>query len=154
MDFELPAISFLQTLSEAELQAFGALLELRSVHPAQRVVQEDQPMTHFFLVCSGVIHVRRKMEKGEVLLGRITAGGFFGEVNLFNEGTASASIYAMAPTELAAVEYRVLRAFMEANPAIGYKIVSALMQEACCRLRQTNDRLLNSLFWSGVPEEQ
>lgn len=30
-----------------------------------------------------------------------------------------------------------------------YKIVAALMGEVCARLRQTNDRFVNSVYWAS-----
>lgn len=150
MDFELPrAVSFLKNLSEEELRAVSTLFHYYVVEPRQQIITEGQTMHRFYIVCKGTVHVRRKAQKREVLLGRITERGFFGEVNLFQEGTATASIYAMETTTLAVVDNVSLRMFLEANPAIGYKIVVSLMSEVCVRLRATNDRLVNSIFWSG-----
>ena len=86
--------------------------------------------------------------KREMLLGRLGPGGFFGEINLFDPGVATASIYAMKPTRLAVVDYEAFQNFMSANPATGYKIVSAMMTEMARRLRQTSARLVNTAYWS------
>ena len=77
-------------------------------------------------------------------------GAFFGEINLFDPGVATASIYAMKRVSLAVVSYESLRAFLASNPAAGYKIVSAMMTELARRLRQTSSRLINSAYWSSA----
>ena len=106
-------------------------------------------MENLYIVCSGIVHVRRKTEKGQTLLGRIEPGGFFGEVNLLDPGTATASIFTMGATTVAFVDYATLRCFMEQNPSIGYKIVSSLMKEVCVRLRSTSNRYISSVFWGS-----
>ena len=103
----------------------------------------------FYIVCKGTVHVRRSAQKKELLLGRIGSGGFFGEINLFDPGTATATICAMDKVKLASVDYEALRAFMSENPGTGYKIVSALMTEVSRRLRQTNQRFVNSVYWAS-----
>jgi hypothetical protein len=50
-----------------------------------------------------------------------------------------------------------MRNFMSANPATGYKIVSAMMTEMARRFRLTSDRLVNMAYWksseAAVPAE-
>jgi hypothetical protein len=47
-----------------------------------------------------------------------------------------------------------LRDFMAANPAIGYKLVSAMMAEMSRRLRSTSARFVNSIYWSVNPSSE
>jgi CRP-like cAMP-binding protein len=87
-------------------------------------------------------------KKREVLLARIGPGGFFGEMNLFKNGAATASIDTIGETRLATAKSARLREFMEANPAIGYKISSALIIELTNRLKLTNERFANACFFA------
>ena len=105
---------------------------------------------NFSIIVDGIVHIRRLANKREMLLGRMGPGAFFGEINLFDPGVATASIYAMKPTKLAFVNYETLHAFMEENPATGYKIVSAMMTEMARRFRLTSDRLVNMAYWSSA----
>ena len=79
-----------------------------------------------------------------------SVGGFFGEINLFDPGVATASIYAMKPTVLAFVDYETLRTFMSEHPATGYKIVTAMMTEVARRFRLTSARLVNTAYWKSA----
>ena len=148
MDVELlRSVSFLRKLSEEELRTFCALMLVREIAPKERIIEEGTPVKNFSIVTEGVVHIRRMAGKRELLLGRLGPGGFFGEINLFDPGVATASIYAMKPTKLAYLDYEGFHNFMEANPAVGYKIVSSMMTEMARRLRQTSARLVNTAYW-------
>jgi CRP-like cAMP-binding protein len=151
MDLDLlRSVSILRNLSEDELRDFCALLSLREVKPKDRLIEEGTPVKNFSIVCEGIVHIRRMANKREMLLGRLGPGGFFGEINLFDPGVATASIYAMKPTRLAVVDYEAFHQFMSANPATGYKIVSSMMTEMARRLRLTSARLVNTAYWNNA----
>lgn len=153
----LRSVSILRPLHDQELTAFSALLERQSFKPKERILEEGAMVHRFSIICNGIVHIRRMAQKREMLMGRLGPGGFFGEINLFDPGVATASIYAMKPTELATIDYGSFRAFMEANPMAGYQIVSNIMTETAKRLRQTSARLVHSAYWSSaeasVPRE-
>lgn len=151
MDIQvLQQASFLQKLDPTDLEQFAELLEER-VYPARtQIIKEDQVMEAMHIVMRGTVHVRRMAQNREVLLGRIPTGGFLGEVNLFESGPATASIYAMDEVELGSIPYEKMRSFMESHPAAGYHMVSSLMAEMSSRLRQTNDRLINTVYWTSL----
>ncbi len=150
----LRSISFLKDLTEEELQAFSEIFTLQEVESGHKIVEEGKVITSFSIVVKGTVHVRRSVQKKEMLLGRICSGGFFGEINLFDPGVATGSIFAMDKAKIATTDYQTLRNFMEANTSAGYKIVSGLMAEVCRRLRLTNQRFVNSVYWASeqVPQ--
>ncbi len=151
MDFDLlRAVSILRSLNDEELAAFASLLTIREIKAGERILEEGTPVNALYIICDGVVHVRRLAQKREMLLGRLGAGAFFGEINLFDPGVATASIYAMKKATLAVVDYESLRALMSRNTATGYKIASAMMTELARRLRQTSSRLVNSAYWSSA----
>ena len=115
---QLRAVSFLRALSDEELEAFAALLTPRNFAPRERIMEEGTLVNSLYLICDGVVHIRRLAQKREMLLGRLGVGGFFGEINLFDPGVATASIYAMKPTQVAFVDYESLRAFMDGHPTV------------------------------------
>lgn len=129
---------------------FSSLLTLEDVPAKTRVLQEGTEVTRFYIVCEGIFHVRRMAQKREILMGRLGPGAFFGEINLFDPGVATASIYSMKVGRLASISYDAFRQFMEENTEAGYKIVSKMMAEMARRLRQTDSRLVNSIYWSSA----
>ena len=148
-------VSLFKDLTEGELDAIKHLWATRIVAPRERIIREGGVMHEFSVVCTGTVHVRRLSQDHEVLLARITPGGFFGEMNLYDESTATASVYAMGEVRLAVISNHTFRGFMASRPDIGYKIVSRLLAEVSRRLRHTNERLVHSMFWpSGTPGEE
>ena len=151
MDVELLRnVSILRKLSDDELRRFCELLVVREVKPKERIIKEGAPVKNFYIVAEGIVHIRRLAGKREMLLGRLGPGSFFGEINLFDPGVATASIYAMKPTRLALVDYEAFHKFMADTPSVGYRIVSSMMTEMARRLRQTSARLVNMAYWSSA----
>lgn len=151
MDVELLRnVSILRKLNDDELRSFCNLLVVREVQPKERIIEEGTPVKNFYIVSEGIVHIRRMAAKREMLLGRLGPGGFFGEINLFDPGVATASIYAMKPTRLAVVDYEAFHKFMTDSPSIGYRIVSSMMTEMARRLRQTSARLVNMAYWNNA----
>jgi CRP-like cAMP-binding protein len=143
-------VSIFRKLSDEELRALCDLMSIREVKYKERIIEEGTPVKNFSILLEGVVHIRRMAGKREMLLGRLGPGGFFGEINLFDPGVATASIYAMKPTRLAYLDYEAFHKFMETNSAIGYKIVTSMMTEMARRLRQTSARLVNTAYWSSA----
>jgi CRP-like cAMP-binding protein len=141
-------VSIFKDLTAGELDAMKNLWTVRVVRPHERIVTEGDLMHEFYIVGTGVVHVRRMAQDHEVLLARIGHGGFFGEINLFEEATATASVYAMDEVRLAVIANDTFRGFMASRTEIGYKVVARLLNEVSNRLRQTNERLVHSMFWS------
>jgi CRP-like cAMP-binding protein len=151
----LRAIPFLMNLSDGELNTFAALLETRAYKKGERILEEDAMPTSFHIVVDGTVHVRRRgADSRELLLARLGPGSFFGEINLFDPGLATASIYAMKDTHLAMISYDRFRVFMDENPRAGYQIASAILKEVARRMRTTDERLANSVFRAEPPDNE
>lgn len=145
----LRAVGLFNHLSEDELKAFLSILVPWEVDAGAQILAEGQIVTHLYLVDDGAVQVRRMAQGREMLLGRLGPGAFFGEVNLFDPGTATASIWAMKPTKMAVVDYASMHNFLNSYPGIGFKIVSVIVVELAKRLRKTNERLVNVVNWSN-----
>ena len=147
MDIEsLRKISFLKDLDPSDLSLFAGLLEVREYHQGDRIIEEGTAPSAFHILRDGAVHVRRKANAVEMLLARLGPGAFFGEINLFDPGLATASIYAMKPSKIATIPYARFHAFMEEHPRAGYRIVSALLTELSRRMRTTDERLANAVL--------
>lgn len=151
----LRAIPFLSKLTDGELHSFSVLLEMCEHQKGDRILEQDAVPTSLYIICDGVVQVRRRgVTSRELLLARLGPGSFFGEINLFDPGVATASIYAMKETQLATVSYDRVRAFMEENPRAGYQIASAILREVAQRMRVTDERLAKSVFRSDPAGEE
>ena len=140
-------VRIFRDLEEPYLASIWKLLSVREIAPRQRIIEEGTPVTELCIVTDGTVHVRRLAGKREILLNRLGPGDFFGEINLFDPGMATATVVAMKPTQVAVIAHDALRAWFESNPAAGYRVVSAFMREMSRRFRMTNSRLASSVYW-------
>jgi CRP-like cAMP-binding protein len=145
----LRAAGLFSNLAPDEFNAFLSILAPWDVGAGAQILAEGQIVTHLYFVSDGAVQVRRLAQGREMLLGRLGPGAFFGEVNLFDPGTATASIWAMKPTQMAVVDYATMHQFLSAYPGIGFKIVSVIVTELAKRLRKTNERLVNVVNWNN-----
>lgn len=147
----LRSVRIFRDLEEPYLRTLWDLLAVREVAPREKIITEGEPVTQLCIVTDGVVHVRRLAGKREILLNRLGVGEFFGEINLFDPGTATATVVAMKPTQLAVVPHSSLLRWFETHPIAGYRVVSAFMREMSQRFRMTNSRLASSAYWKPGP---
>jgi len=140
----LRKVPFLAELSDAELKEFASLIESREYQDGQQIIEEGTVPSAVQIVRTGVVHVRCRASDGsEKFLNRLGPGSFFADVNMFDPGVATASIFATEPTQIAIIPYVRFRTFLDEHPRAGYRIVSAMLAEVAKRLRASNERLAN-----------
>ncbi len=146
------AVSILPDLSPEDLESFIALLRFDHIEEGEIIVKEGSSVKAISIVCDGVVNVFRNAGSEDALLGKIGVGGFFGEINFFDPGLASASICAAEPVELATIDYPSFRTYMEDHPLAGFRIVSAMMSEMCRRIRHTDAEFARSVYLGGLQQ--
>jgi len=150
----LKSVSILRNLTEEEIALLHDLVRTREYQPKEQILEEGKPVHYFYMICDGLVHVKRLAQQQELLLGRLGRDDFFGEINLFDTGVATASVYAVKKTLVALIQYADFRAFMAANPHAGFKILEAIMTEMAHRLRHTDTRLVLSVYWNNLKLEE
>ena len=76
------------------------------------------------------------------LITRIGPGESIGEINLFDPGTASASVTAQSFSQVWKATRRDFEAFVQAYPEVGEHILVALVGELSRRIRFLNGKLI------------
>jgi len=147
------SISLFADLKESEANLVLGMAREMPFENDQEIIPQGVLRSSLFLVAEGVLHVNRKTDKSNVLLGRLEKGSFFGEIGLFDPGPASASIRARSKGKLYEIRREDFDRFLEANPAIGCKILKAMMQEMAKRLRGVDQRLVTSVYWGDVTKK-
>jgi CRP-like cAMP-binding protein len=149
----LQSLSLFNDLTEPDIKSLETIVQRREYQPHERILVEGEIVHSLYVICDGVVHVKRKAPTRTLLLGRLEAGDFFGEVNLFDEGLATASVDALQHSHLAQIHFRDLRQFMASNPAAGYKILQKIATELAHRLRSADSRLVLSVYWRNLKPE-
>jgi ABC-type lipoprotein export system ATPase subunit len=99
--------------------------ERRVYQPGQTILQQGQPVAHFFMVSGGEVEVvLNKPDCMEMCLARLGPGQFFGEVELMNGGKSIASVRAAlsGPVEVAVLDRGEFLHLIDAAPAMGAEL--------------------------------
>jgi CRP-like cAMP-binding protein len=80
-------------------------LQSTSVDSGDVIVRQGGPADKFFIIVDGEVEIVREDEKGESqTLGKLGAGSYFGEVSIVRDQPRSASLRALKPTKLLAMD--------------------------------------------------
>jgi CRP-like cAMP-binding protein len=147
------AISAIGLLSDFKPDDLDALAECATVihfRKGDDVISEGQPNGALFVVQSGLLHVRRKVQTSHTLLGRLEPGSFFGEISVFHPGPTTATIHAMTDGVVLRMEAQHLRAFIDRRPAAGASLLRRILEEMAARLRAADERMTEAIVWGGL----
>ena len=147
---EIKPIGLLAEFSEQDLAAMTKCGHPLHFQKGQEILKEGENNASLFMVQSGLLHVRRQVEKSHTLLGRLEAGGFFGEVSVFNPGPTTATIHAVTDGDLWRLGRDSLLQFIDSRPAAGAQMLRRIMEEMAARLRKADDRMTEAIIWGGL----
>ncbi len=137
---ELPAISFLQELSDDDRRLLSGYGEFLPAAAGNQVIKEGAKQECLYLVLSGLLHVSRSKEGVRTLLWRVTPGETFGEVNLFDPQEASADVLAQEFSQIWKASREDVELFVQTYPEAGAKLLSGIAGLLSRRLRAMNQR--------------
>jgi CRP-like cAMP-binding protein len=100
-----------------------------------------------------VLHVRRRAEGRHVHLGQLDPGSFFGDISLFDPGPTTADVIGVRAGNLIELDGALLDLFMLEHPAAAACLLRFLLEEMAQRLRHTDERLVEAIFWGGLLRE-
>lgn len=156
---QLPAVGFLADVSSehrAFLACFGRFLRPTS---GDVLIKEGDPQESLYMILSGILHIIADGAERQVLLATLGEGDSFGEINLFDPGTASASAVFRSNGLVWVLSRSELKAFLEADAAAGVPVLQGLLHQASSRIRHMNDKLANAEqrasfhhFWTTRPQ--
>ena len=136
---EVPVFS---QLTDLERRRIREMMHIREFQDEEVVFFEGEPATGMYVITRGAVRiVLRHGAPDELLLIRLVAGDFFGELSLMDGAPRSATVVADGATELGGFFRPDLMDIIERRPRQGVKIVTALAEVLAERLRHTNAEL-------------
>lgn len=152
---EIPATGIMKGLDADDRQLLGGYGEFLPVHPDQILIKEGGEQDSLYFVISGVLHVHTDTPEKRTLVARVSEGETLGEVNLFDPGSASASVTAREFAQVWKANRDDLESFMSAYPAAAARLLAGILGEMSVRLRRMNEKLTTreaeaafESFWS------
>jgi CRP-like cAMP-binding protein len=137
------------TLFRGFNQTFIKLLDLFFVEnrysPGQILIQEGTVQTRFFMIFAGEVEVFHMAAGNKTSLGNLCAGQFFGEINLFDPGLATASVASLTPVRTLEISNDQFRAFIQEKPELAADFTFQLAETIVKRFRSTNEQFVEQL---------
>ncbi len=148
---QLPLFS---EFNRRELRQLSQLFCRRTYRSQEQVFGQDEVGSAMYIIESGGVDILQRTEAGgePLLLQRLRAGDFFGELALLCDVTRSAAAVAYGPTELLVLFQSDLYDLVEREPELGVRLLRALSRVIGERLIRTNQALVQRL--TRPPEGQ
>jgi CRP-like cAMP-binding protein len=107
--------------------------------PEQVIIHEGRTGQRMYFIIEGKVQVTKRFAAKSAILEEIGAGESFGEMAFIDRAPRTASVVALEPTHVMALNEAVLR---HANPVLSLKLLRALAATISDRLRVTDQRYL------------
>jgi len=132
---ELPALGIIENLGDEDRALLCSYGSFQYFESGQVVIAHLAEQDTLYFVLSGELHAKRTVEGREILLGTIRQGESFGEVNIFDPGSASATVQAVTPTQIWKIDRNSLVEFFQAYPEASVALTSRIASILSKRLR-------------------
>ena len=114
-------------LSKADLDVLSPSVRIETYKPGHVIVREGRVGAAFFLVVSGSVEAVRGIGSPEpVVLTKLGAGDFFGEITAMKHGTRSASVRTLEETKCVVIQRLHFDSYVEEFPSVRAKVEAAL----------------------------
>jgi CRP/FNR family cyclic AMP-dependent transcriptional regulator len=125
----LAQVGLFTDLSTAELQGLAALMRPRPYAKDEVIYLRGDPGTAFYVIASGKVKIALTSPDGkELILRRLAAGAFHGELALLDDEPRSADAVATENSVLLVLQRDAFRQFLTEHPAVATKLLSTVSQ--------------------------
>ena len=143
----LKNITLFKALSEAELTELSSFIKTIKFSANTRFIHQGKPGEGMFVIKKGKVQVNVRLPgNSENKIAVLEETNFVGEVALIEGGPTVASVISLSETECYFLSCEVFHALQICKPLLTHKIMVAINQEVCARLRQINDEIAGNLI--------
>jgi CRP/FNR family cyclic AMP-dependent transcriptional regulator len=134
----LRQISLFRYVADAPLEALAAAMTRLKVPRGTAVVNAGEAADRLYLVIGGRFKVALNGDHGrEIILGMLSPGEVFGEMSMIDDAPRSATVTALEPGELLALDRAVFRRCLESN----FDLCLGVMRCLVDRVRHANQQI-------------
>jgi len=143
----LGQVGLFADLSHAELVGLAGLMRRRPYAKDEVIYLRGDPGTAFYVIASGKVKIALTSPEGkELILRRLTAGGFHGELALLDDEPRSADAVATEPTIQLVLQRDAFRRFLADHPEVATKLLGTVS-----RYLRSNADLIQDATFLDVP---
>ena len=117
---QLSQVDIFKGLSKAQLEKLAGVVQTRKVKQGDFLIRLKTPVSQLFALRSGAATVR--LADGKIAQ-RVKPGIIVGELELVSGKPATADVFMDSDGEVMIIDYKALRPLMDADPAMGYRIM-------------------------------
>jgi CRP/FNR family cyclic AMP-dependent transcriptional regulator len=138
--------------AELDAEELHTLIEqsaTESYSAGERIISAGDSGHCMYVILSGSARVSVKRGNGEIELARLSAGDFFGEVALVDDGPRSANVTAVEECKLLCITRTTLGVLAGLHPAAAIHLLAAIGRSLVARLRSGNKKYIDLLLSGG-----
>ena len=141
---QLPAIGFLANLDENDRGVLAGYGRFVRITTGDVLISQGAEQDSLYLVLSGLLHVTAEAAGRQILVAALGAGDSLGEVNLFDPGTASATVLAKSDCLIWKITGAELDSCFASDAEAAVRLMKGLLRLVAARLRAMNEKLAGS----------
>lgn len=141
---ELKAIGWFQGLSQESLNQIESDGSFRTFHEKEIIFLQDDVLTHYFFVVSGLVHVFHQNKLGKKwIVSLFSQGDLFPHAGLADQAAVyPASAEAWTPTTLFTMEQTVMHRLLHRYPLIRQQLTTFLAKKSQELINRYSDSVL------------
>jgi CRP/FNR family transcriptional regulator, cyclic AMP receptor protein len=141
---ELPALGFLSHVSSEHRSFLACFGKYQRPNAGDVLITEGERQDCLYVILQGNLNIVTEVEGQQVLIASLTVGDSIGEVNLFDPGTASATVVVRTPSVIWSLTREELEAFIEADPVACIEVFRGLLAQVSRRIRKMNEKYVTA----------
>lgn len=149
VDIALPRLGPSVYLDEEALAVLSGYGVSHTFPKETVIIRQDERQINLYIVLSGRLEVITTVNGREVRLAELVLGDCFGEVAIFEPGTASATVRAMEDSQLWYTDVDHLQTFLQEYPHAGCGLILGINTILSQRLQQANKLIKTSQIVPG-----
>jgi CRP-like cAMP-binding protein len=143
----LGRVGLFADLSHGELVSLAGLMRRRPYAKDEVIYLRGDPGTAFYVIASGKVKIALTSPEGkELILRRLAAGGFHGELALLDNEPRSADAVATEPSVQLVLQRDAFRQFLSDHPEVATKLLGTVS-----RYLRSNADLIQDATFLDVP---
>ena len=150
---KLKGKSLFVEFTDDELADFIELLDIVEAKKGEVIVKQDDHGDCMFILVDGSARVLHHRGGRDINLASLQPGDFFGELALVDAGVRSADVVAADDCSLLRITQAAISAAAGVYPTAAFKFLIAIGRILVGRLRQTNQRYVDTLLFPAVGKD-
>jgi hypothetical protein len=144
----LRRVKILAEMDDQQLGRFAQVMEVQNVRQWTEIVRQGAPGDAMYLVLEGEVRVRLMIGEKETILTTMSAGDFFGETSLFDQGPRSADVVANKDSVVLKISADNFQRLVRESPDLATPFLMAIARTLAARIRADNKRFRDQVAFA------